>query len=344
MQKTLDQKLASLRADPRARDFILADAKDADMAWGIASPGAAYPPRPDRPALRGMAPFLEEMRELVRSGLLDILLASTSTMSVLAHRENLFAGSPVTPAIRANDTTDVWVARGAAYRDFPSRPFATTTLAEAQYGSLTAPRTGAPRVNLGLYSLTFNNDLDADREALAAFRAFRAEAAACGFEYFLEVFAPNVPGNAGLKPDQLGGYVNDMLTRALAGVARPHWPKFLKIPYFGPAAMEELAGYDPELVVGILGGGSGTTYDAFKLLAEAKKHGARVALFGRKIKDAEHPLTFVRHLRAIADERTTPEEAVRAYHGDLQKLGLPPRRALADDLVLTAAEMSYARG
>lgn len=313
------------------------------MAWGIASPGAVYPPHPGSPAMRGMAAFHEETRELVRSGLLDILLASTSTMSLLAHREDLFAGSSVTPAIRANDTTDVWVARGAAYRDFPSRPFATTTLAEAQYGSLTAPREGAPKVNLGLYSITFNNDLDADREALAAFRAFRAEAAACGFEYFLEVFAPNIPGNGGLRPDLIGGYVNDMLTRALAGVARPHWPKFLKIPYLGPASMEELAGYDPELVVGILGGGSGTTYDAFKLLAEAKKYGARVALFGRKIKDAEHPLSFVRYLRAIADDEITPEEAVRAYHGDLQKLGLPPRRAIAADLALTAIEMSYAR-
>ncbi len=45
---------------------------------------------------------------------------------------------------------------------------------------------------------------------------------------------------------------------------------FLKIVYHGPQAMEELVGYDPHLVVGILGGGAGTTYDAFKLLAEAR--------------------------------------------------------------------------
>lgn len=342
MNKSLDQKLAALRADSRAKDFILADAKDADMAWGIASPGAAYPPRLGQPATQGMAPFLEQMRELTRSGLLDIMLASTSTMSVLAHRENLFAASAVTPAIRANDTTDVWVARHARYREKPSRAFRTSTIAEAQHGDLTAPRNGPPKVNLGLYSITFNNDLDADLDALNAFRDFRAEAAAARFDYFLEVFAPNV-ADSGLKPEQVPGFVNDMLTRCLAGIARPHWPKFLKIPFFGPAAMEELAGYDPELVVGILGGGSGTTYDAFKLLTEAKKYGARVALFGRKIKDAEHPLTFVRHLRALADDQLTAEEAVKAYHGDLQKLNLPPRRALADDLQLTAAEISYAR-
>ena len=65
--------------------------------------------------------------------------------------------------------------------------------------------------------------------------------------------------------------------------------------------MEELVAYDPHLVVGILGGGAGTTYDAFKLIAEAKKYGARVALFGRKINNAEYQLAFVEFLRLIAD-------------------------------------------
>ena len=34
-----------------------------------------------------------------------------------------------------------------------------------------------------------------------------------------------------------------------------------------------------------------------QLKYEAKKHGARAALFGRKINTSEHQLTFVRHLR-----------------------------------------------
>ena len=71
--------------------------------------------------------------------------------------------------------------------------------------------------------------------------------------------------------------------------------------YHGPKAMEELVHYDPHLVVGILGGSAGTTYDAFKLLSEAKKYGARVALFGRKINNAENQLAFIRFLRLIAD-------------------------------------------
>ena len=105
--------------------------------------------------------------------------------------------------------------------------------------------------------------------------------------------------------------------------------------------MEELVHYDPHLVVGILGGSAGTTYDAFKLLSEAKKYGARVALFGRKINNAENQLAFIRFLRLIADGEISAEEAVQAYHGVLQQLGIKPHRSLEDDMVLQTNVMSY---
>jgi hypothetical protein len=105
--------------------------------------------------------------------------------------------------------------------------------------------------------------------------------------------------------------------------------------------MEELVAYDPHLVVGILGGSAGTTYDAFKLIAEAQKYGARAALFGRKINSAECQLAFVELLRRITDYEITPEEAVRAYHGVLEKLKIKPHRSLADDMQLQTAVMSY---
>src|SRR5437762_9273732 len=104
--------------------------------------------------------------------------------------------------------------------------------------------------------------------------------------------------------------------------------------------MEELAQYDPNLVVGILGGSAGTTYDAFKLIHDAQKYGGRVALFGRKINNAEHQLAFVEMLRLITDGRISPEEGVHAYHGILQAKRIPPRRALQDDLQLTDQSMS----
>ena len=109
--------------------------------------------------------------------------------------------------------------------------------------------------------------------------------------------------------------------------------------------MEELVAYDPHLVVGILGGGAGTTYDAFKLIAEAQKYGARVALYGRKINNAENQLAFVEFLRLIVDGQIGPEEAVRAYHGVLERLKIKPLRKLEADLQLRTNVMSYnARG
>ena len=51
--------------------------------------------------------------------------------------------------------------------------------------------------------------------------------------------------------------------------------------------------------------------DAFRLIHDAQKYGARVALFGRKINNAEHQLAFVEMLRLITDGKLSPEEAVR---------------------------------
>ena len=66
-----------------------------------------------------------------------------------------------------------------------------------------------------------------------------------------------------------------------------------------------------------------------------------MALFGRKINNAEHQLAFVEMLRLITDGKISPEEAVRAYHGVLQGKGIRPHRALEDDLKLTDQAMSY---
>ena len=74
------------------------------------------------------------------------------------------------------------------------------------------------------------------------------------------------------------------------------------------------------------------TLDAFQLLHDAQKHGARAALFGRKINQAENQLAFVETLRHVADRLLTPVEAVKAYHSELTKQGLKPHRSLADDL------------
>src|SRR5262249_806585 len=77
------------------------------------------------------------------------------------------------------------------------------------------------------------------------------------------------------------------------------------------------------------------------LIHDAQKYGARVALFGRKINNAEHQLAFIEMLRLITDGRISPEEAVRAYHGVLQSQKITPHRTLEQDLQLTDQAMSY---
>jgi hypothetical protein len=336
--KSLDQKLANIHADPfGAKDFILADAKDADMAAGMAATGKDA--RTGK--VRSLAEYRDQMREVTRQGLVDIMLMSCSTSEELTIRDRLFDGTTVTPAVRANDTTDIHLQAGGVYPKEPSRPFRSTTIDQIQSGKANPSsyerKLGA---DLGLYSITPNNDLDADYVTLTAYKEFRLEAETKGFRHFLEVFDPNACGGA--CPHDLGRFINDWIARTLAGVPRPNRPVFLKIVYHGPKAMEELATYDPHLVPGILGGSSGTTYDAFKLLEEAKAHGARAALYGRKINNSEDQLTFVRYLHAIANGQTRADEAVRAYHGDLQKLGIKPYRTLKEDMELTTTATSYA--
>lgn len=323
--KSLDTKLAAIHRDPSgAPDFILADAKDADMAFGLAAPG--IDPGTGRP--RSLSAFRDQIREIVRQGLVDIMLMSASTNDLLAAGERLFDGSPVTPAVRANDTTDIHVLAGAPYPHQPSRPFRTARIDELRRGG----------TDLALYSVTPVADAERDVAALEAYRAFRAEAEPCGLRHFLEVFLPNVP----VPVQDLGRFLNDFVARTLAGVPASGRPVFLKLPYLGPDRLEELVAYDPHLVVGVLGGSAGTTFDAFCLLEEARRHGARAALFGRKINRAEHQLTFVRYLRAIADGDIDAGEACRAYHADLGRIGIRPHRPVEDDLQLTDTSLAYA--
>jgi hypothetical protein len=338
MQKSLDIKLANIRANPgSARDFILADAKDADMASGLAATG--QDPVTGKP--RSLSEYRDQMREIVKQGLVDIMLMSASTSEALTIREKLFASSHITPAVRANDTTDIHLPAGGTNAAEPSRPNRTAPNEQIQSGKVNpTPEERRLGADLGLYSITPNNKLEFDYPTLLAYKEFRIEAEAKGFRHFLEVFDPNACGNH--CPADLGRFINDLIVRTLAGVPSSGRPVFLKIAYHGPRAMEELVAYDPSLVPGILGGSSGTTHDAFKLLEDAKRHGARAALFGRKINNSEHQLTFVRYLRAIADGQITAEEACRAYHGDLQKLNIKPYRPLKDDLELTTTATSYA--
>ncbi|MFT3988052.1 hypothetical protein [Aestuariivirga sp.] len=325
--KSLDAKLRKINAgNYKPQDFIIADAKDGDMAMG---PGGAGP-GPDGTGFRVRPKFHDAIRDIVKKKAVDIMLGSASTIEALADAR-LFDKSPVTPAIRANDTTDIWLPRGAHYSKEPSRPFRTASLQHVK-----------KFCNLGLYSVTFNNVLDRDYASIEAYARFREEAHRLKFRHFLEVFNPNAP--QGLTAEAMPGFVNDSILRMLAGVTKAERPAFLKIVFNGKKALAELADHDPGLVVGVLGGSAGTTRDTFELLTQSEQAGARVALFGRKINLAESPLDLLALFRPVIERSIAPEEAVRAYHGELAKKHLAPKRPLADDLLITEQVLEGYRG
>src|SRR5512136_2559853 len=132
--KSLDTKLAEVKANLSARAFIIADAKDADMAFGVRAPGprsylSGHGERPARfsPEVwtreefgyRNLPEFLDVIREITRQGLVDIMLMSAYDIEQLTLKEGLFRDTPVTPAARANDTTDIWAIRHGAYTREP---------------------------------------------------------------------------------------------------------------------------------------------------------------------------------------------------------------------------------
>src|SRR6201994_5087940 len=117
--RRLDRKLGAYTAGRyTAGDFVLADAKDADMAFGLTSAGPSGPAGAGGAAgagpYRTRGDFLGDMRALVAQGELDIMLTSASNGERLAQVGSLVA-SDMTLAVRGNDSTDIWNSRGGRY-------------------------------------------------------------------------------------------------------------------------------------------------------------------------------------------------------------------------------------
>lgn len=236
------EKLSRIRAGQyRTGDFMIADAKDVDVAGGVPSMGRCRDETTGASGrLRTRPEFLDQVRELIRQDVLDIMLSSTATIEQLTD-EGVFDETRVLSAFRGNEATDAWVGiRGGRYRDFPPRPYRGAALEFA-------------RAPLCLYSVTYINDAEHDASSLETYARFRAEARANDKMHFLEVFNPNV--ETGIAEDQIGFFINDCVIRTLASLTRRERPEFLKVAYNGPASLEELAGHDPSMVIGVLGGG-----------------------------------------------------------------------------------------
>ncbi len=322
--KSLDTKLNNIRhSNYKPSDFIIADAKDADMGGGRRAPGFI---RESDGKLTEKAEsfksYIKKMEEMSNSKMVDVMLMSMTSAERLVNKK-IFENSPVTPAVRLNDTSCIWgLLRHGEYTKHQSRPFATTQLRHA-----------IKYVDLGLYSMTFNKDVDRDVFMLNEYRNFRNDAEKIGMRHFLEVFNSSV---IDLSIKEMGEYVNDCILKTLAGQISKEKPLFLKIAYNGPKAMEELASYDPgNLIIGILGGGKGTSRDCFELLRQACKYGARVALFGRKVNLSENQLIIIQTMRKVIENNLRSEEAVKIYHDELLKEGLQPDRDIDKDSQLT---------
>ncbi|MBF0876881.1 hypothetical protein HKD21_08470 [Gluconobacter cerevisiae] len=314
-----EEKIARMMSGQDDRtDFILADAKDSDMAAGISATGLRRDIRQGHSRFRTRREYVDVIHTILQQDIVDIMLTSASILETLI-AEDGFAGTRIQSAIRANDTTDLWRGRGGSYQSQKSVPFRSASLKKAQ-------------TSLGLYSMTFNGDAEQDSFALEEFARFREEAEESRFSYFLEVFNPN---EGRIAQADRGFYLNDMIVRCLAGLRREERPVFLKVPFNGADALSELCAFDPSVIVGIMGGSSGTTRDCLELIHQAQCCGARAALFGRKIVDADDPLLLIEAMRSVTDGALSAKEATHLYHEKLGAQGIPPLREADLDSVVT---------
>jgi DhnA family fructose-bisphosphate aldolase class Ia len=322
--RELDRKLAKIKSGKyKPTDFIIADAKDADMAFGLQAP-ATYTGKDfgsSGPGIyRTRQEYIAQMQALIDQGQLDIMLTSVSNAEALAKKPG--NSRKITLGFRGNDASDIWSQRGTRYPATKSLPFSSVNLKKVKKFS-----------DLALYSLTFNNDVESDLRTLEDYKRFRIEAAELGIRHFMEVFNPNAPVN--LRENDYGSFVNDHIIRTLAGVTEEERPLFLKVAYNGFDNLRELSEHDSSLTVGILGGSSGTTRDTFELLHRAEQAGSRVAIFGRKIQRAESQTDIVRLFRPVIEGKLTPEQAVEDYHAALAKKQISSIRSLTADLKIT---------
>ena len=298
--KSLDAKLASIHADPAARPTS-SSPTPRTPTWPPASRRRAPIRVTGKP--RSLAEYRDQMREIVRQGLVDIMLMSrqhqrrpddpgAAVRRLARHARRPRQRHDRHPRRRRRGPTRRR-RRGRSARRRSSRSSAATLDPTPRRAAGAAPTSASTRSRS---TTTSRSTTPRSRPTRSSASRPSARASATSSRSSTRTSAgPQRPD--GHRPLHQRRDRPHARRRAAARAGRSS----SRSPTTGRKAMEELVAYDPHLVVGILGGSGGTTYDAFKLLDDAKKYGARAALFGRKINNTEHQLTFVRFLRAIAD-------------------------------------------
>ena len=91
MSKRLDQKLARIRnGQYTPKDFIIADAKDADMANGCKTAGLQ---KGSTSKYNPIEVYRDDMRKIMESNLVDIMLTSLSSAGCLCKHQNYTSSS-----------------------------------------------------------------------------------------------------------------------------------------------------------------------------------------------------------------------------------------------------------
>ena len=116
MEKSLDRKLAAIHADPNCREFIIADAKDADMALGLGAPGQS-------PEMHAGEVRFKTLRRIPRPDAADHALGPGRHHADVGQLQPCadVRRAPVRrlaghARVRANDTTDIHLRPGRDLR------------------------------------------------------------------------------------------------------------------------------------------------------------------------------------------------------------------------------------
>lgn len=292
---------------------ILVFAGDALVAGGLRGLGREKENGQWRP--RRQAEFLQLCRDLTADGFIDGCLMTPADAETLAVDEGLFQSTPVTPMVRLNAETWIWSPRHGNYNRELSQPFQTVPLNAAPEAAYCELRGGGLEchVKIGLYSITLNNDTQADARTLSAFLEFaRSAGEHPQFDYFLEVFLPNT-NLPGLDREKRGQYIADSIVRTLSYLKKKERPRFIKTEFTTAATWRELCQFDPTLIIGALGGPRQNTKKTLELAHAVVSNGGRAALFGRTIFDDDNPRAIARALRAVLDKKQSVAEAFAAY-------------------------------
>jgi len=290
---------------------IFVFAADPLASAGIRGLGIEYKPEPH---YRTRPEFLQLQREIVEDGYIDALLMTPADAEVLALDERIFDSSPVTPIVRMNSETSIWNPRHGRYRQSLSEPFRTVLPQDIKnYCELLVAPALECHVRLGLYSITLNNDVTADKRILDEYIKFAHEIGEIqSFNHILEVFLPNVR-IPGMDEKKAGQYIADSLVRTMSYLRKRQRPLFIKTEFTTPETWQELNSFDPSIVIGALGGPRKNALDTLTLARDVVKYGGKVILFGRKVFGEDNPRLIAKALRSVLDQEMPPEEAYAEY-------------------------------